>query len=1393
MKKPVTLFFLPVLGVLCLFSEVASAQAGPCDAPMSDTTAPVINCPADTLIQLDPWACEISFSFSVSVSDNCDPEPLLVQTDTTGLSTGDFFYVGEYLLTFVAEDASGNVSSCSFIVQIAEVEDGIIQCQDNLVFSIGEDGLLQLTADMLLEGGPYGCIDDYDIVVQGSNWEGVLSEDGLLGCEHVSELLRTAKVTDTESGNMCWVSFYLIDDLPPVFDCVQDTLSLACDLPLSAVPPPLASDNCTDVDVVLLLEEVVDDDMCDGDSTMLVRRLWVASDTFGNFSDTCEQYIRIFQPDIVFPVDIVWSCEQVAAFPTLLEGVEVHDAILLLGGDPLDASHLTDTAVLANSGSGYARRGYVYQENSCLVGISYQDTLLPGGCDYVYRIQRVWTAVNWCYYPAEGSIQMDTQYIYVVDEKAPLLSLDSFSVSANVLAADTLPCRFWGHLPPPVVDENCHDYSIRIYTPLGEADYVNGVDGAEGGMLPLPGLPQGSYELLYEVEDACGNLAQLTVPFSVVDDIAPTASCQQSFVQVLPDGFPQQITAGQLNDSSADNCCMDYLEVRRANGDCYGNEDDFGPDVTVCCTDVNSGPVEVVLRAYDCSGNYSDCTVWVEVQVIEDGALPVVTNCPQSLTISCDEYLNQVYGLLSVGDESILDSLYGTASFLDNCDLEISYVWSEDINTCTEGTIVRTWTAVDGNNIPVVCEQLITIEHVEDYQVIFPPDSLFVCSGGVLPDFGEPIILGDGCELIGVSYSDEVFHVVPDACYKIVRNWTVINWCTYPDGLQYEAAQVIRVVDEEPPLFSVSDLSFCVDSFGCSVDVLLPAPEVMDCSSDVVIEVLSPGLSSYADADNPYLFHDVPAGIYSVSYIATDGCENTTSQQFEVTIADCQAPTALCHSIVADVGQLGFVGVSAWQLDAGSTDNCSSHGNLQFSFSQDVGYSNHTYFCEDLFFAGGDVSADLPVELWVTDEWGNQSFCETTIQLVDPFGACELIPVILGGNIFTEFSLGVPDVLVNVNDGFLSTYTDGTGAYVLSVLLGGSYTLRPLLDENPLQGVSTLDLVLLSRHILNVDPLDSPYKLIAADVNRSNTISTLDLVELQKLILGIYESFPNNTSWRFVDAAYVFPDPADPWAGGGFPEEIMVANAYDDMDNLDFIAVKIGDLNNSVNFYTGAEVLEQHQLEAVVLHADDLYFNEGEHLRCTLRVQQDDFSGMQWTLRYDASALAFRDWQSDFGASASLGFRQISEGVLGLSWPVVPSLSLNDEAVFVLEFEALKAGSLHSCLALEDHPLRSEAYAGREPVAFPLRLSFGESPEEPLLYGMPNPFHVRTVIGFYLPEGSPVRLSVWNAEGLLIRQTEGEYEAGWHEWILEIPEIRGVLLCRLQTPGGARYVKLLSQ
>jgi hypothetical protein len=147
----------------------------------------------------------------------------------------------------------------------------------------------------------------------------------------------------------------------------------------------------------------------------------------------------------------------------------------------------------------------------------------------------------------------------------------------------------------------------------------------------------------------------------------------------------------------------------------------------------------------------------------------------------------------------------------------------------------------------------------------------------------------------------------------------------------------------------------------------------------------------------------------------------------------------------------------------------------------------------------------------------------------------------------------------------VSDLTDNAGNFIFANVLpvGADYVLAPEKDDNPLNGVTTYDLVLISKHILGLEPFDSPYKMIAADANKSGSITTFDIVEFRKLILGIYSEMPNNTSWRFVDQAYAFPNQLNPFQEA-FPETKSVVDMQMANLNDNFVGVKIGDVNNTV-------------------------------------------------------------------------------------------------------------------------------------------------------------------------------------------------------------------------------------
>lgn len=172
----------------------------------------------------------------------------------------------------------------------------------------------------------------------------------------------------------------------------------------------------------------------------------------------------------------------------------------------------------------------------------------------------------------------------------------------------------------------------------------------------------------------------------------------------------------------------------------------------------------------------------------------------------------------------------------------------------------------------------------------------------------------------------------------------------------------------------------------------------------------------------------------------------------------------------------------------------------------------------------------------------------------------------VSGEIRTDSNQPVGGVLVRLvrpSDTLAVTTTINGQFNFTDIELGQDYSLLVSKNVNAKNGVSTQDIILIRKHILNVDALDSPYSMLAADVNNSGTITTTDLIQIQKVILSVVSQFDNVPSWRFLPASFAFPNPTNP-----FPDTPPFGRFDFTLDSdtvIDFKAMKSGDANNSAD------------------------------------------------------------------------------------------------------------------------------------------------------------------------------------------------------------------------------------
>ena len=118
------------------------------------------------------------------------------------------------------------------------------------------------------------------------------------------------------------------------------------------------------------------------------------------------------------------------------------------------------------------------------------------------------------------------------------------------------------------------------------------------------------------------------------------------------------------------------------------------------------------------------------------------------------------------------------------------------------------------------------------------------------------------------------------------------------------------------------------------------------------------------------------------------------------------------------------------------------------------------------------------------------------------------------------------------------------------------YRLSADKKGDDVSGVTSIDLVLIQRHLLGNEEITDPYKLIAADVNMDDRVSSLDVVEIRRLILNQSQEFSSGRSWVFVDDDYHFDNPSNPWP---FTEGVFITDLSRDLMSEDMIGIKLGD------------------------------------------------------------------------------------------------------------------------------------------------------------------------------------------------------------------------------------------
>jgi len=1332
-----------------------------------DKQSPNIVCPSDVTVQLDPTECEGEAFFDDAIAtDNCTADgDILFASD---FASGDIFDIGIHQVTFIATDESGNSATCSISVTILDYVNPNLGC---IKVNLSLDEVCSATLDptMFLTGWAtnvpgevlLGCFDDFIITIKKPDGSIVPLSDLRL---YLGKTLEYS-VTHNFQSFSCWNTVLIEDKYPPTIDCRDITVSCLANTDNLVVA--FASDNCNAV--TQLVGEVHNVLTCDPNIIGTITRRYIAVDDFGNQSaDTCTAVISLERSNfaaITPPADNVKiSCSENYARDNKGFGYPApsRTGVPTFNGVPVFPTSQLNMLF-------------------CNAIIDYTDVLLVD-IPCKTRIRRTWRVIEWwCSQTVERFIAV--QLIEILDETAPVIP----AVADMTVTTQTRSCEALVALPVLNITDNCNTIK-SVYINVTTDGLPSGYLGSNGGNLEFA---VGEHEVTYTAFDRCDNSSSRSFTVTVRDQTQPIPICDQfTTVSIKTNGYTE-VTASAVDDGSFDECGAVTLQIQRMEDPCGTNYHIGWHDkVGFCCADANRTRM-VTLLVTDKGGNSNQCMVSVNVQ---EKVNPSIV-CPADITISDCTY---------TFDDNNLDFYFGAAEIIDNCpannDLIESYI--DGRNTCGVGNLVRTFSVESGGTVFGTCTQTITFQNNEPFDgnnpshLTWPSDYTAVgaCSLiGVEPEMlpvGSrfPIISQDVCDRVGFTKVDQVFPFDQSgACFKVLRHWTVIDWCqTNSDGTYktWTHEQEIKIMDNEAPVITSPDTTRITLTYDveCASGYIELTASATDCTPSNELgwtyRIYKDGLLYRSGLGNN-ASGNYPIGFYQVEFTVIDRCGNLNITGYDFEIINAKPPGAVCIQglstdlVPMDLSGDGVADTAMVEIHVSQFNNKSSHvcypnDIVLLSFSPDVNDTTKIFGC-------GQIGVQ-PISMYVTGRNGNQNFCTTTILVTNnnPLYTCApglIEKVLVSGKISNEQGEEIESVMVSLKGTEKDDQETGEdGKYQFSgVDKGGNYQVIPTKDGDYKNGVSTLDLVLIQRHVLGIEYLDSPYKLIAADVNNNGGINTSDLIHLRKLILGIDMSFTSNTSWRFVEGNHLFIDPTNPWATP--LTEKCEMNGVDKDMVADFVGIKIGDVNLSAEYHNfGNKNTESRSIST--FEVADRMVTKGEIVK--LEVKSRNLGTVYgWQQIINNRGLELVKVESGKIDIQESDFVSIEANKTGFSVAIAQGEVINvGDHLFTLVFRAEEDGRLSEMIDV-DKSLSSEIYIDGLKNENTLRWSWNTAQETSfeLISQHPNPWVDQMEIRFSIPQEGMVKLKIKDATGRSIITEAHHFVNGTHSIVLNRDQI----------------------
>lgn len=839
-------------------------------------------------------------------SDNCGIASLVVSPNA--FTCAD---VGANPVVLTVTDVNGNVASCNATVNVLDTVAPTALCQ-NLTVTLDASGNASITSAQIDNGSFDNC-----------GVQSISLNPNTFTCSDLGANTVTLTVTDV-GGNVstCGATVTVLEDTDPNAVCQDISVSLDATGNVSVTGTQLGSgstDNCAIVDITVTPSDFTCAEI--GDNPVVVTVV----DANGN-SASCNATVSVsddLAPNAVCQnisvyLDGSGNASIVAA--DVDGGSTDNCAIDNISATPTDftcadvgpnAVQLTVTDVSGN-------------QSNCVATVSVEDTISPVAVcqDVTVQLDQngnasvVASDVDNGSTDNCGSVTLDiTPNSFDCTVSSPgQVQLSVTDASGNVSTCTAI-VNLVENTPPTAV---CQDVSVQLDAAGNASVVAADVDGGSFdncGVATLSVNPStfdcsnvGENTVTLTASDANGNSATCSAIITVIDNVNPTAICQDITVQLDATGSVS-IAAADVDNGSTDNCGITSYSVT--------------PNAFNCS---NLGMSSVTLTVTDANGNTSTCSANVTV---EDNVPP--TALCQDITVQLDANGNVsvVPGQVDNGSADVC-GLAGLS--LDITDFDCSNLGqnavvltvednSGNTSTCSANVVVE-----DGTNPNAVCQNMTLYLDANGVAGVSPSD----VDGGST----------DNCSVDGFSLSQTDF-----TCADLGQGFVTLT-VTDGSGNTDDCVSVFNVLDTISPAISncPSDITVQPGSSNCTPSVIWTAPTESDNCSVTMS-------SNFSSGDN------FPVGTTTVVYTATDQSGNSATCTFTITVE----PSDVIVSVSSPTFACGY-NISCNGANDGSATASVSGGCEAYQFSWSNGQTTQT--AVDLF-AGQHI-------VTVTDANGTQ-------------------------------------------------------------------------------------------------------------------------------------------------------------------------------------------------------------------------------------------------------------------------------------------------------------------------------------------------------------------------------------------------------------------------------------